>query len=154
MKHLLLSLLFLSFIFSSCEKDEDKNSLFENLSNAKIWDATRFEVKGENTMSPDSSDILDDPITYVNVKFLSKTKLTIQIEMVDFEGYKDNSEALEMDYIISETDSVLSITDNNWWTESASFTGNHKIESLINDNLILSGKMGTLPYKMFLKRQK
>ena len=154
---LLILITVFSFLFYSCEKENEKESpkitLKANLMNAKRWNATKFIVNGENTMPPDSSSILDRPVPSASYCF-NTDSLTFQMELY-YEGGNDISGPLKMAYSINSVDSTITIIDKNWWTESASFTGKHKVVSLNNDDLIISGPLGTkLTYKMILKREK
>lgn len=140
------------FVFNSCEKDDDNVNLAGNLMKYKEWNALKFVVNNENTMLPDTSYILDAPVSYVKIKFIDMTHMSIELELFYSDGRTDNSGELKMTYLINETDSTITINDNNWWTESASFTGVHKILDIQNNNLTLNGKLGDdLNYTMILK---
>lgn len=142
--------LILLFVFSSCEKEDVPLTLSEKLMVYKEWNAEKFIVNDENTMFPDNSDILDAPVSYAKIEFSDKKNMTIEIELVKPDVYTDNSGKLEMTYLLNETDSTISITDNNLWTENASFTGLHKVE-LVDNILTMKGSLGEqLEYKMRL----
>lgn len=136
------------FLFS-CKKETD--SVQETLI-ANEWNATKFIVQNENTMAPDNSPILDAPVSFVQIRFVDNSNLTLQMELVDG-AIKDNSGQMKMTYSLDEQGSTIDIVDDNWWTESASFTGKHKI--LLTDNNLsidgfLIGDSDSLQYRLEL----
>jgi hypothetical protein len=142
MKRILLIAPVLLFIVIniSCQKDE-KETLQDQLIKKSVWSAVRFVVNGENTMPPENSDILDGPVAFVKIIFLSKTTLTLEMELIYDGGTKDNSGVLPMKWSLNSENTVISIVDNNLWTESAPFTGNHLI-TLTGNTLLIQGRLG------------
>ena len=147
-----------TLLFVSCKNDveSDSKSLQENLLDAKFWQATKFVVNGENTMPPDNSYILDEPVSSLKVTFNDVNELTMQFIMVDpKEDYIYDSGKLPMSYVLNSVDSTMLISDNNDFTASTSFTGKHKINSLKGDDIKLTGKMGDdFNYELYLSRVK
>ena len=127
----------------ACDEEQALLNTQEQLINKTEWNAVKFIVNGENTMPPENSDILDNPVTYLQIKFIDQTNMFIEMELGDDSGSKDNSGVLPMTWSINSDYSQISIVDNNTWTEAASFTGDHEI-TLSGDTLRLKGKLGEM----------